>query len=216
MEGPSYCAFSITLFFLTPPNKAGIIKSSSGATHRTVLPVSSAPSGVIMGVDLSSTPPSPCLWAVGTGLLHWVWQPSHNIVQGRSLSFSCCLNVVWQMDSICRESGGLTLPLTLSLSLSLFFSFSGHFLPAPQTFQGGEICIKLTLSNRASELPDPCLLSNQSFVFFLAFQPKPYWIQRLQQLPVIFQPAAPASTGAAAANRERCVSPLSPIWTRMH
>lgn len=87
-----------------------------------------------------------CVWAVGTELLHWVWQPSHNIVQGRSLSFPCWLNVIWQMDSICRESGGLTLPLTI------FFFFFGRLLPVPQTFQGGEICIKLTRSNRASEL----------------------------------------------------------------
>lgn len=49
--------------------------------------------------------------------------------------------------------------------------------------------------------PCPCLFSNQSFVI-LVFQPKPNWIQWLQQLPVIFQPGALVFTGATA-NSER-------------
>lgn len=103
------------------------------------------------------------------------------------------------MDSICRESGGLTLPLTPSLSP--FFFFFWPFLASTSDISRGEICIKLTLSNGASELP-ALVFSAIRALFFLAFQPKPNWIQRLQQLPAIFQPAALAATGAAAKHWE--------------
>lgn len=106
------------------------------------------------------------------------WAPSsciefdslHTILlQGRSLCFSCCLNVIWQMDSICRRSGGLTLLLTLFL---FFFFLWPSLACTSDVFKGGEICIELTLSSGGLPAPCPCLFGNQSFVI-LVLQPKP-------------------------------------------
>lgn len=71
--------------------------------------------------------------------------------------------------------------------------FFCRLLPVPQTFQGGNM-YQINSQQRGLRDPCPCLLSNQSFVI-LVFQPKPNWIQQPRQLPVIFQPGAPAFTG---------------------
>lgn len=96
------------------------------------------------------------------------------------------------MDSICRESGGLTLPLTPSLSFFFFF-FLAIFCQHLRHFKGRNIY--------QIKLPALVFSAIRAFVFLFFFSPfnqNQNWIQRLRQLPVIFQPAALASADVAA------------------